>query len=121
MVFPDIDGIEQVQGIPDIVELPAIFLTAHGRDQYIGRAFDMGAYDYMVKPFSPTDFTAHGRDQNIGLAMTHDQLPGRVCHVTTASNPQVVRIHHHRLHRRLGDGADSPAYIFTGKGRLSHA
>ena len=58
LVFPDTDGIELMQDILDISEVPVIFLTAYGRDQNIERAFDMGAADYMVKPFSPTELTA---------------------------------------------------------------
>ena len=58
LVFPDTDGIELMQDILDIAEVPVIFLTAYGRDQNIERAFDMGAADYMVKPFSPTELTA---------------------------------------------------------------
>ncbi len=58
LVFPDTDGIALMQDILDIAEVPVIFLTAYGRDQNIERAFDMGAADYMVKPFSPTELTA---------------------------------------------------------------
>ena len=58
LVFPDTDGIELMQEILDVAEVPVIFLTAYGRDQNIERAFDMGAADYMVKPFSPTELTA---------------------------------------------------------------
>ena len=58
LVFPDTDGIEVMQDILDVAELPVIFLTAYGRDQNIERAFDMGAADYVVKPFSATELTA---------------------------------------------------------------
>ena len=58
LVFPDADGIELMQDILDIAEVPVVFLTAYGRDQNIERAFDMGAADYMVKPFSPTELTS---------------------------------------------------------------
>ena len=58
LVFPGTDGIELMQDILDIAEVPVIFLTAYGRDQNMERAFDMGAADYMVKPFSPTELTA---------------------------------------------------------------
>ena len=50
LVFPDTDGIELMQDILAISEVPVIFLTAYGRDLNIERAFDMGAADYMVKP-----------------------------------------------------------------------
>ena len=43
LVFPDTDGIELMQDILDISEVPVIFLTAYGRDQNMERAFDMGA------------------------------------------------------------------------------
>ena len=36
-------------------DVPVIFLSAYGRDDLIARVFDMGAVDYVVKPFSPTE------------------------------------------------------------------
>ena len=74
LVLPGTDGIELMQDILDIAEVPVIFLTAYGRDQNIERAFDMGAADYMVKPFSPTELTARIRAalrKQAGL--THDE------------------------------------------------
>ena len=38
--------------------MPVILLSAYGRDEVIARAFEMGAIDYMVKPFSPTELAA---------------------------------------------------------------
>ena len=76
LVFPDTDGIELMQDILDISEVPVILLTAYGRDQNIERAFDMGAADYMVKPFSPTELTARIKAalrKQTGL--DHDELP----------------------------------------------
>ena len=61
LVFPDTDGIELMQDIFDISEVPVIFLTAYGRDLNIERAFNQGAADYMAKPFSPTELTARIR------------------------------------------------------------
>ena len=76
LVFPDTDGIELMQDILDIAEVPVIFLTAYGRDQNIERAFDMGAADYMVKPFSPTELAARIKAalrKHAGL--DHDEPP----------------------------------------------
>ena len=39
-------------------DVPVIFLSAYGRDQLISRAFDIGAADYVVKPFLPTGLPA---------------------------------------------------------------
>ena len=55
------DGIELMKEIREISELPVIFLSAYGQDHFIARAIDMGAADYVVKPFSPTELTARIR------------------------------------------------------------
>ena len=36
-------------------DVPVIFLSAYGQDQLVARALDMGAVDYVAKPFSPTE------------------------------------------------------------------
>ena len=41
--------------------MPVIFLSAYGQDEIIARAFDMGAADYVVKPFSATELLARIR------------------------------------------------------------
>ena len=58
LVLPDMDGIELMQRISEISDVPVIFVSAYGRDENIERAFEMGAADYMVKPFSPTELVA---------------------------------------------------------------
>ena len=52
------DGIELMRGILSIANVPVIFLSAYGRDQVIARALEVGAEDYVVKPFSPTELVA---------------------------------------------------------------
>ena len=58
LMLPGTDGIELMESITDIANVPVIFLSAFGRDEIIARAFEMGAVDYMVKPFSQTELTA---------------------------------------------------------------
>ena len=58
LMLPGTDGIELMQDIVEIASVPVIFLSAYGRDEIIARAFEKGAVDYMVKPFSPTELTA---------------------------------------------------------------
>ena len=41
--------------------MPVIFLSAYGREDLIARAFDNGAVDYVVKPFSATELAARIR------------------------------------------------------------
>ena len=52
------DGIDLMMGVFRISEAPVIFLSAYGQDDVIARAFEAGAADYIVKPFSPTELVA---------------------------------------------------------------
>ena len=58
LMLPGIDGIELMKEILEIGEVPVIFLSAYGQGHFIAKAIDMGAADYVVKPFSPTELTA---------------------------------------------------------------
>ena len=61
LMLPETDGIELMRDILGAGDVPVIFLSAYGRDELIARAFDMGAVDYVVKPFSPTELLARIR------------------------------------------------------------
>ncbi|MXX27462.1 MAG: response regulator, partial [Caldilineaceae bacterium SB0668_bin_21] len=61
LMLPGTDGIDLMKEILEINNVPVIFLSAYDQDQMIARAFDMGAADYVVKPFSPTELTARIR------------------------------------------------------------
>ena len=55
------DGIELIELIPGLADLPVIFISGYGRDETVAKALDAGAADYIVKPFSPTELTARVR------------------------------------------------------------
>ena len=58
LMLPGADGIELMAQVPELSDLPVIFISGYGRDETIARAFEAGAVDYIVKPFSPTELTA---------------------------------------------------------------
>ena len=58
LMLPSIGGIELLSEVPELSDLPVIFISGYGRDETIARAFEAGAADYIVKPFSPTELTA---------------------------------------------------------------
>ena len=58
LMLPGTDGIELMGDILDMADVPVIFLSAYGQEEIIARAFEMGAEDYVVKPFSPTELVA---------------------------------------------------------------
>ena len=61
LMLPGTDGIELMQKVPELADLPVIFISGYGRDETIARALEAGADDYIVKPFSPTELTARIR------------------------------------------------------------
>ena len=61
LMLPGTDGVELMQTVPELADLPVIFISGYGRDETIARALEAGADDYVVKPFSPTELTARIR------------------------------------------------------------
>ena len=72
LMLPGTDGIALMQGILETTDLPVIFVSIYGQEEVIARAFDMGATDYVVKPFSPTELGAR-----IRAALRKRAAPGR--------------------------------------------
>ena len=61
LMLPGVDGIELMRQVVNTVSMPVIFVSAYGHDRLIARAFEAGAADYVVKPFSPTELVARIR------------------------------------------------------------
>ena len=76
MMLPGTDGIELMTHILDTADVPVIFLSAYGREELIAEAFDTGAADYVVKPFSPTELSARIR---AALRRTAAEEPTEPC------------------------------------------
>ena len=165
LVLPGSDGIELMHDIVRTADVPVIFLSRYGQDETVARALDMGAADYVVKPFSPTELAARIRaalrkrfepeqdepsapyacgelridyaGRRVTLAgepveltateyavlyelavraprvLSHGFLLQRVWGPERVGEPWAIRDVVKRLRRKLGDGADSPAYLFT--------
>ena len=50
--LPDGDGLKIYRELKAVKKVPAIFLTARDEEKDMLEAFDIGADDYVVKPFS---------------------------------------------------------------------
>ena len=61
LMLPGTDGIELMERVPELADLPVIFISGYGRDETVVRALEAGAADYIVKPFSPMELTARIR------------------------------------------------------------
>ena len=61
LMLPGMDGIDLMGDILAVADVPMIFISGYGRDQVVAQAFEAGASDYIVKPFSPTELVARVR------------------------------------------------------------
>jgi DNA-binding response OmpR family regulator len=61
IMMPVLDGFATCQRIREFSNVPIIMLTAKGEEQDRVRGLDLGADDYLVKPFSATELLARVR------------------------------------------------------------
>jgi DNA-binding response OmpR family regulator len=61
IMMPRMDGFSTCQRIREYSNVPIIMLTAKGEEQDRVRGLDLGADDYLVKPFSATELLARVR------------------------------------------------------------
>ncbi|HLE13466.1 MAG TPA: response regulator transcription factor [Anaerolineales bacterium] len=61
IMLPDIDGFEVLRTIREISTVPVIMLTAKGEEDDRVRGLEMGADDYITKPFSPRELVSRVR------------------------------------------------------------
>ena len=77
LVLPDTDGIELMHQVHRIAQVPVVFLSEYGQGDTVARAFDLGATDYVVKPFSHTELAARIRAAlRRGLEPVQAEPPG---------------------------------------------
>lgn len=55
VMLPDGDGFSLMKKLRESADYPILFLTARGEDEDLFQGFDLGADDYMVKPFLPRE------------------------------------------------------------------
>ena len=76
--LPDMDGYQVLHEIRRFSEVPVIMLTVRGEDTNIARGLELGADDYITKPFSHIELIA--RVQAVlrraqGLPVTEEERP----------------------------------------------
>ena len=162
LVLPGADGIALMGSVPELADLPVVFISGYGRDETIAGALKAGASDYLVKPFSPTELTARvgaalrrvtrpepfalgelaihyeerrvtvaGREVeltateyellrvlslNAGRVVANEALVRQVWSERKKGNVNLVRNFVKKLRAKLGDDAQSPAWILSVRG-----
>ena len=61
IMLPDIDGFEVLRMIREISSVPIIMLTAKGEENDRVKGLELGADDYVTKPFSPRELVSRVR------------------------------------------------------------
>lgn len=61
VMMPDIDGFEVLRIIREVSTVPVIMLTAKGEEDDRVRGLELGADDYITKPFSPRELVSRVR------------------------------------------------------------
>ena len=132
-LLPESNGMELMNSIQKTADVPLIFLSVYSRDETVARALLMGAADYLVKPFSPTELAARIRatlGKRLGPRDAGRAAGGADVHGvrgalrsggprSTHADPQgvapagLVRNVVKRLRRKLGNDAADPRYILT--------
>lgn len=58
ILLPDVDGLELLRRCGEserLAEIPTIVLSAVGDEDTVAEAYELGADDYLTKPFSPNE------------------------------------------------------------------
>lgn len=61
VMMPDIDGFEVLRIVREVSSVPVIMLTAKGEEDDRVRGLELGADDYITKPFSPRELVSRVR------------------------------------------------------------
>jgi DNA-binding response OmpR family regulator len=61
VMMPEMDGFETLRNIREVSTVPVIMLTVRQNEQDKIRGLDLGADDYIAKPFSPRELLSRIR------------------------------------------------------------
>lgn len=101
--LPDIDGMDVIQKLRDWSSTPIIVISARNHEQEKAKALDLGADDYITKPFSTIELMAR-----IRTSLRHgSQL--------ASGNPQSTPVYHHK-----NLVIDYEKYLVTLDGEMIH-
>lgn len=87
ILMPDIDGYEVCRHLkddPELKPIPVIFVSAISEAMDAAKAFDLGAVDYVMKPFNPATVKARVKT-HIQLSQTMRDLKDALSKVKTLS------------------------------------
>lgn len=123
ILMPDMDGYEtcrQLKQNPRTNTIPVLFLTSKNEEHDEATGFDVGAVDYITKPFSPTVVLARIKTQlELIDAIKQLQEINAQLQKSVELREQVERITQHDLKNPLNALISCPEYIMETEPNLS--
>ncbi len=120
LVLPKVDGYEVARRIREFSAVPIIMLTARNNEVDIVRGFDVGADDYLTKPFSVNELLARVR-----AVIRRTQFPEEiVTREPLVAGEITIDLAQHRVLVRGQEVALTPleyrllSYLATNQGRV---
>jgi DNA-binding response OmpR family regulator len=97
LMLPEMDGVTVCRALRRESDVPIIMLTARGQERDRLQGFELGADDYVVKPFSPSELVARARavlrrvgdDQQVEVLRGGDIELDMAAHTCTVSGKEV--------------------------------
>ena len=143
--LPDMDGIEILKKIREWSAVPVIVVSARGEESDKVEALDLGADDYISKPFGTSELlarirtalrhsaknTVDGKDVHLtqiefkivsllaksaGRVLTYDYIITELWGPYAVKDNQILRVNMANIRRKLEKNPASPEYIFTEVG-----
>lgn len=103
LMMPGMDGIEMCQELRKEKETPVIMLTAKGEESNRVQGFEVGADDYIVKPFSPREVVLRVKALLRRVTSTHfDGADSQVNNILVFPHLSID----HDAHRVTADGIE---------------
>jgi DNA-binding response OmpR family regulator len=118
LMLPGLDGLEVCRRLREISDVPIIMLTARSTEEDRLEGLELGADDYVIKPFSPRELAARVRAVLRRLPGSSDGPPLRLgrlmvdpsCHEVTWSGRPIELTREFRLLETL---ARAPGRAFS--------
>ena len=136
--LPDMDGMKILQGVREWSSMPVIVVSARTHERDKVEALDLGADDYITKPFGTSELLArirtairHTRSgiptqqeykivsllgKYAGKVMTYDYIIKEIWGPNMKNDNRILRVNMANIRRKIEKNPAEPHYIFTEVG-----
>jgi two-component system, OmpR family, KDP operon response regulator KdpE len=101
--LPDIDGIDVIEQLRKVSQIPILIVSARGHDREKVEALDAGADDYLTKPFSVSELLARirviiRRQSSIHASSLQTELTFKIGDLTVDADKRRVWLSNDEIH-----------------------